>query len=283
MSARWKDFAGQLAWPTALLGLGSAAGLATGAALAVAEVIPLGLAAALSTLCCYLAFTPAHEAAHGNISGRHAHLRWLDEGIGWISALVLFAPFSAFRVLHLTHHSHTNNPERDPDFWVAGKGPLQTALRCLTIVPHYYADFLLGPTSKTAAAKKARPSTVGVLATLGFGLGAAVAAGYGPELLTLWVGPAMLASGLLAFAFDWLPHQPHDVQGRFRDTRVVLFPGLETLLLGQNYHLIHHLYPRVPFYNYRDCFEATRDELEAEGAPILDLRASPPASPSPPG
>lgn len=272
MSARWKDFAGELAWPTALMGVGSAVGLATSAALALTGVIPMALAAAISTVCAYVAFTPAHEAAHGNIAGRHTEHRWLDEVVGWISGLVLFAPFSAFKVIHLTHHSHTNDAERDPDFWVAGNNPLSIALRCLTIVPHYYSDFLVGPTSKTAAAKKARVSTVGVLGTLVAGMIAAAAAGYGVELLVLWVGPAVVASGMLAFAFDWLPHQPHNVQGRFRDTRIVLFPGLETLLLGQNYHLMHHLFPRVPFYSYRACFEAMRPELEAKGAPIVDLR-----------
>ena len=44
--------------------------------------------------------------------------------------------------------------------------------------------------------------------------------------------------------------------------------GLNTLLLGQNYHLLHHLYPRMPFYRYAACFRAVRPVLEAERARI---------------
>ena len=52
----------------------------------------------------------------------------------------------------------------------------------------------------------------------------------------------------------------------------MLFPGLTTLLLGQNYHLIHHLYPAVPFFRYGACFREIRADLAVRGAPIMDLR-----------
>jgi len=75
-----------------------------------------------------------------------------------------------------------------------------------------------------------------------------VAMGHGALVLLLWVLPGCLAIGLLGFAFDWLPHHPHCVQGRYIDTRVVLVPGSRVLLLGQDLHAVHHLWPRVPFY-----------------------------------
>ncbi len=37
------------------------------------------------------------------------------------------------------------------------------------------------------------------------------------------------------------------------------------------YHLVHHLFPRVPFYRYGTCFHALRPDLEARGADIVDL------------
>jgi len=46
---------------------------------------------------------------------------------------------------------------------------------------------------------------------------------------------------------------------------------LDTPLLGQNLHLVHHLFPRVPFYRYRAVFEAARARIEAEGAPVVRL------------
>ena len=224
----------------------------------------------VATLVAYAAFTSAHEAAHGNVSGG-AH-PWLDHTAGWIGSIFLAAPYSAFRVLHLQHHSHTNDPEKDPDFYVAGGSALSVVARCFTIVPHYYGTFLFGASSRTKAARDARTGVVAWLTGFALSLAALFAFGLGHAILLLWIGPAVIATGFLAFGFDWLPHAPHTTIGRYRDTRVVLFPGLSLLLLWQNYHLIHHLWPRVPFYRYGVCFDRVRAHLEEEGAEIVDLQ-----------
>ncbi|MEQ9504477.1 MAG: fatty acid desaturase [Deltaproteobacteria bacterium] len=268
----WRTFTGELAWPTVALFLFLVAGHALTWWLVLEGHVPLLVGAALQTVFAYLAFTPLHEAVHGNIHGRHTKYARLDGTIGWVSAALLAAPYPAFRVLHLTHHSHTNDPERDPDHWVAGNSYFAVAARCFTIVPRYLADFFAGRTSKTKAARDGRNASALFFVVLALVLGGVVALGYGVEVIALYVAPAIVASGMLAFAFDWLPHHPHDVQGRYVDTRIVLFPGLGLLTLGQSYHTVHHLYPRVPFYRYAEAFFSLRDELEANGTPIVDLR-----------
>ena len=35
--------------------------------------------------------------------------------------------------MHLAHHRDTNNPDLDPDNWVAVEGPFKVLFRCLTI------------------------------------------------------------------------------------------------------------------------------------------------------
>jgi len=132
----------------------------------------------------------------------------------------------------------------------------------------YFRDFFGGVTSRTDQARSARNASL-----FGFGLMVLTALllsalGLGLEVLVLWVAPAFLASGLLAFAFDWLPHAPHSERRRYLDTRVIEGRALSALLFCQNYHLIHHLYPRVPFYRYRTLFNVVRPELEHEGARI---------------
>lgn len=74
----------------------------------------------------------------------------------------------------------------------------------------------------------------------------------------MWIAPLGLAALWLAFAFDYLPHYPHMEQGRYYDTRI--YPGrvANLLLLGQNYHLIHHLWTTIPWYRYQQVF----DEIE---------------------
>ncbi len=37
--------------------------------------------------------------------------------------------------------------------------------------------------------------------------------------------------------------------------------------MGQNYHLVHHLWPSIPWFEYKPAYEATK--------PLLDLKGSP--------
>jgi fatty acid desaturase len=97
------------------------------------------------------------------------------------------------------------------------------------------------------------------------------ARGYGLEALACWILPARVAMLLLAFSFDYLPHRPHKItadEDRFRATHVFPNPLLTPLLLFQNYHLIHHLYPAVPFYRYGRIWRATREDLCGRGVHV---------------
>ncbi len=270
----YKPHTGRLAWPTLAL-LGAVLALWLGAwAGALSGLFGLGLGGAMATLAAYLAFTVMHEASHGNIHGARRGLRGLGELAGWAASVTLLAPYPAFRVLHLRHHSHTNYAEKDPDYFVAGS-PLAAPLRCLTTIPRYYHELLVGGASRTEAARRARPAVF-----LGVGAYAATiialsALGLWREVLLLWVLPAWLASALLAFFFDYLPHHPHRSRERYHDTRVVDSRWLDLPLLGQNLHLVHHLWPRVPFYRYRAAFEDARALLEAKGAEVIDARGRP--------
>ncbi len=253
---QWKRFTGGVAWPTIGLWAVSLVGLAVATTMAITGRWSMAVGAVLNGVFAYVLFTPMHEAAHGNVRGRHPRLRWLESLIGWTSGVALMAPFPAFVALHLRHHSNTNDPERDPDMWVAGQGPASIMARCMTIVPHYYREFLVGPTARSAAGARARRSTVGMVVglVLVFGLGTWL--GLGTMMLWLWLVPALCASGVLAFAFDWLPHHPHVERARVGNTRLLDSAWLTVPMLAQNYHLVHHLYPRVPFYAYGRCLRS---------------------------
>jgi len=45
-------------------------------------------------------------------------------------------------------------------------------------------------------------------------------------------------------------------------TRAYPSPVLNVVLLGQNYHLVHHAWVTVPWFRYRPVFEAARPDLE---------------------
>ena len=264
----WKRHAGEVAWPTLGLITAIVLGELVVWAAVLGEAISLTLASVLCTCLAYLAFTVGHEAVHGNIAGRDKRLRGLEAASGHVAAFFLLAPYPAFRVLHLQHHAHVNEGDSDPDHWVASASPIGVLGRCATIMPYYYYTILFGPSSRTRSGQRVRLQSILTLAGFAaLAVGASIA-GFGTLVLALWVGPALVASAFLAFAFDWLPHHPHTTTERYHDTRVILGPGLPLLTMWQSYHLVHHLYPRVPFYRYGTCFRDIRPELEEEGSVI---------------
>ena len=83
---------------------------------------------------------------------------------------------------------------------------------------------------------------------------------------------------LLGFLFAWVVHTPFDETERYRDTATILLPSpvhelLTRLWLWQNYHSIHHLFPRVAYYRYAALFDEIREGMAERGAPIIDLGA----------
>ena len=81
---------------------------------------------------------------------------------------------------------------------------------------------------------------------------------------------------LLGLFFDYFVHLPHDNQERFGDTNVIRFsPKLDRVItwiwLWQNYHAIHHLFPAIPFYNYKKFFNKSEKELRGLGLPVFDV------------
>lgn len=268
----------RLALPTlALAGLTTTAWLLTAAG-ALQGALPLGLAAPLCALLAYVSFTPLHDATHQAV----ARARWLNGLVGRLAALPLLAPYPAFRVMHLAHHRHTNEPERDPDHW-SGRGPgWALPLRWLSQDLHYYVRLIREPSLL-------RPlELLEVVLAVGAQLAAlalALRAGIGLEFALVVLLPTRLATAALAFGFDYLPHRPHDTPARvdrFRASHVLREPWLTLPLCAQNFHLVHHLYPAVPFYRYGAVWRDQREALLARGAEERSLFGAPATSGSAP-
>ena len=264
----WKEHSGRVAWPTLLLTGVLTVWTGTVYAGAIAGWLPLPLASVLLVVAIYGWFTPLHEAIHGNVGGSRRYA-WLDELVGWLSGAMFLVPFPAYRAVHLRHHGTVNQPGEDPDLWVAGASAATVALRCLTVIPHYYL-FLFGPMRRSAPGVRRVlwRSTPGFLAA-GLWVVGLPMIGRSDLLFWLWLLPLWLASALLVFAFDWLPHHPHEETARFTNTRAIEGGWLfRILLLGQDSHLTHHLWPKVPFYRYHTVLHAEREALLARGARI---------------
>jgi beta-carotene hydroxylase len=94
----------------------------------------------------------------------------------------------------------------------------------------------------------------------------AILGGWFGHLVVLWIAPAAVAVLFLGFFFDFLPHYPYDSSERYLDTRIQPSRVANVLLLGQNYHLIHHSWVTVPWYRYQAAYASVAAELQAQGA-----------------
>ena len=236
-----------VAWPTLLLtGLILFAWTWVGWR-AFFDGLSLWIAFVCNTTLAYMAFTPQHEAVHGSVSKKYAALNGV---VGRLSGVPLLSPFHAFKRLHLTHHKHTNDPEKDPDFW-SGKGPwFILPLRWLTQDFYYW---YISITSIKETSKTRKTEVIGTLVVF-YGTAWWMALnGHLEAVIWAWIVPSRVASALLAFMFDYLPHRPHRIAAKtnpFKATRNIQAPVVTMIFLAQNYHLVHHVFPTAPFYRY---------------------------------
>lgn len=246
--------------PTLWLAVAAVTGWSIGWVGYLAGVVPAWLAVAANTISNYLGFTVFHESVH-----RAAHTnRTVNDALGWLPAATLGFTYPIFRVCHLNHHAHTNDPERDPDHWVSHRPRALLPLWLVTTLGSYR---VLCHRHRWGTARQ-RAGQIALDAAIISAIGIAAVTGHLGTLMVVYLLPLVAAGLFLLFAFDFLPHYPFDSAERFRDTRIQPGRLRHAVLLGQNYHLIHHLWVSVPWFYYRQVFEELEPELRARGARI---------------
>ena len=247
------------------------------------RIIPLWLGMILNSLILYADQTPLHEACHGNIAGKDSRYLWINHLVGYVCGTLLLHEYKAFRYMHLAHHRDTNNPEIDPDHWVAVENPFLVFWRCMTIV-FWYQRYFWRHIAFHAHIPGMRPLTIHIVVmyALYYGLALGLALyGYWREVLMLWIFPHIIGSALIIYFFAYLTHKPHEVHERYRDTNIfwvkgkMMEPIVNWLYMFQNFHLIHHLFPRIPFYLYPRAFRSLKPVLDHERAHVYEFGHEP--------
>lgn len=238
--------------------------------------MPVWAAALLNIPCYFIAYTGFHEATHRNFHGRDKRFSWLNDVFGTVIGFIFFYPYTMHNYIHLTHHAHTNDPERDPDHWMSGHTVLQVALRGLSLVYHYSAYTVRMRSREPGAARFYRRIALEGAPPL-VALALLIAFGHWQVAIFTWIIPYVIGVAILGVCFDWIVHHPHEDRSLLGGTRTFHARKgwrrglLNWLHLFQNYHLIHHIYPRIPFYKQQAVFEQSEDFLRAQGAKVIDL------------
>ncbi|WDI32725.1 fatty acid desaturase [Hyphococcus flavus] len=263
-----------IAWPLVGLFFGLWAGLIGVSWAAVTGVIPVWAGTFLNFGLFYVLSDFNHEATHRNISGARSEWKWFNDALGQIGSFPFFLPFAAFKAVHLAHHRMTNHPTLDGDMWFAGKNFFDILGRAAGLLVGY--EIILHRLAKQGFVTRKTIISIWVqrLAILGI-IAAAFALGIGYEVFMLWTLPClmvMIALGFLAYAV----HCPHESREKYQNTNIwfgrgLMQPLIVAAMVNQNYHLVHHLHPRIPFYRYGRAFKQLRPELERNKATIRRL------------
>jgi beta-carotene hydroxylase len=258
------------AWPTLLLMIAIILAYWGVLSFAAARSVPLWVALSVNTLLAYAAYTPLHEAVHGNVA--KGDFLWLNRLVGVASASLLLHNFTMHKTTHLSHHANLNDPQKDADHWVAGQNWWSVLFRCATLFgAHYRMGLRLNRHRRDVIFAAMAENLIPIAAVLSVG----IFAGWDIALIAMII-PAVLGATILGLMFDYAVHAPYQGSDQFETTRIFEFsPGLaklgSMLWMAQNYHLIHHLYPGLPFYRYAAAYRIAKPLLTANRAQVVRI------------
>jgi MocE subfamily Rieske [2Fe-2S] domain protein len=200
-----------------------------------------------------------HESGHGTAF----KTGWLNDALYEIASFMVLREATIWRWSHARHHSDTIILGRDPEIAVP-RPPrtltLVSAFFKLDVIGKYFQHLLLHCTGGlTAEEKTFIPATecrkVHVRAVIYLLIYAGVLALsiYGHSLLPLlFIGLPTLYGSWLSGIYSTTQHAglAEDVLDHRLNTRTVHMHALNRFLYwNMNYHIEHHLYPLVPYYN----------------------------------
>lgn len=256
-------------WGAVVWGIGNCLVFIALFPLVLLDIMPLWLAFPIATINVALCYLPSHEAQHNIVAGKGKPLRWLNELLGHVSTIPLAYPYRVLRATHMEHHAHSNHPELDPDYDVHAESSWQFLVKSIR-------DRLTGSARDDAyAAALERTGQSGlvldavvynvVYLTIMFAM---AWTGHAIEAALLWWLPKHIGITYISYYLSWAPHHPAHEQGRYRDTRAFKSRLGNLVSMGMQYHIIHHLYPRIPLSLTPAAYREMKPILQRRGCDL---------------
>jgi fatty acid desaturase len=212
-----------------------------------------------------------HDATHGTLF-RRPLLNWV---FGILCMLPIFATFVAFREDHIEHHRHNRSP-KDPDAFTMGR-------RGVADFVLFYAYALIGgvlsfihfnfiyPFTQFGLRQWAIQLFEIALKVTVYWLVLDLAAEHGVlgKALGLWLWPVLVLSLLNSMRFIAEHYGTPWNAGQLVGTRTITSNPVHSFFWNNiNWHIGHHVYPSVPWYNLQELHRVLEPEILASGAVV---------------
>lgn len=198
----------------------------------------------------HLAGTVVHEASHGIASSN----KFVNEVMGHISAVMLGFSFPVFKRVHIQHHIHVNNPTLDPDHFISTSGSILLIPIRFLYQEIYFFKYKLWRNYDLLEYLASRLISVSII-SLSFYYN------FFDFLINFWLLSAGLVGLLLGIFFAFLPHYPFQNRSYWQNSITYHNSIMNVMILGQNYHLLHHLHPTIPWFYYRKAYIKSEEIL----------------------
>jgi fatty acid desaturase len=200
-----------------------------------------------------------HEGMHHTLFPSRLWNRWVSVALGGC----VLVSFTAYQVMHEQHHRYLGDP-RDPDEYrnYTSSPVLLWALHCVRLtVGCFLYIFLIPILAWRRGTPMDRVRVVQEYAVLGAVWTAAFTVVPFEVLLRGWMIPLVVVA-LMTQIRGFTQHGITDPADPLLASRSI-HPGplVRFLVLNENYHLEHHLYPEIPSYNLRKLHLLLRDRL----------------------
>jgi fatty acid desaturase/nitrite reductase/ring-hydroxylating ferredoxin subunit len=252
-------------WLALLAGTGTAAFLSLGTWWAIPAFAAFGVLYGGS------ADSRWHENGHGTVFAAN----WANDAVYDLAAFMMLREPTMWRFQHARHHSHTSIVGLDPEISVKRpprwrdvllnylllvNGPLMLWRILQHCAGHHdaYTREIVPASMLRRVAWEARAFTAVLVAAL------AAAIATGTIVPLLFVGLPTFYGAWLMWFFAITQHAGlrEDVLDHRMSTRTVYInPVLRFLYLNMNYHVEHHMFPTVPYYNLPALHEEIKQWL----------------------
>lgn len=212
-----------------------------------------------------------HDATHNTLFRKP----WKNWAFGILSMIPLMASFISFKDDHLQHHRYNRSPG-DPDAFTMGK---RGVLDFLAFYAYIVAGALLSfvhfnfiyPIQRFSGRKWAiHLAEIGLkIVCYWILLAWAHTNGVLGKTLEVWLVPVYIFSVFNSVRFIAEHYETPWNQGQLVGSRTVISNPLHSFFWNNiNWHIGHHIYPAVPWYNLVELHKLMEPAIEAEGATV---------------